>query len=444
MRSLVRMLVLLPLVVFAIPLGLLALVVYSWGPQRPKTVGIFHPYCSAGGGGERVLFCAVRSIPRDFRVVVYTGDADTAHIVQHCLDNFGPGSTPEQGRIQFVRLRLRFLVEAETWPRFTLIGQSLGSVLLGIEALFRAPTPTVFLDTMGYAFTYPAAWLVGSKVACYVHYPTISTDMLAKVSAKRNGSVTSNAAKYYYYLCFAALYRAVGHFAGLVMVNSTWTKNHIDSLWGIRSSLVFPPCLSEAAPARDIFARERVVVSLGQFRPEKNHELQLRAIHAYNAAHTDRLRLCMIGSCRHEQDEALVAALRVLAVRELGLEEGVDFEFLINCKRNVLEHKLATSLIGVHTMWNEHFGIGIVEMMHSGVLVVAHNSGGPKSDIITPHKDGLLAASVDEYAAAFHSLMALLPEERAAMQSRASESVKRFTEEGFAQAFASATSGVLF
>lgn len=25
-------------------------------------VGLFHPYCNAGGGGERVLWCVVRSI----------------------------------------------------------------------------------------------------------------------------------------------------------------------------------------------------------------------------------------------------------------------------------------------------------------------------------------------------------------------------------------------
>ena len=28
------------------------------------TVGFFHPYCNAGGGGERVLWCAVRSIQK--------------------------------------------------------------------------------------------------------------------------------------------------------------------------------------------------------------------------------------------------------------------------------------------------------------------------------------------------------------------------------------------
>jgi alpha-1,2-mannosyltransferase len=33
-------------------------------------------------------------------------------------------------------------------------------------------------------------------------------------------------------------------------------------------------------------------------------------------------------------------------------------------------------------MWNEHFGISVVEMMAAGLVVIAHNSGGPKMDII--------------------------------------------------------------
>ena len=36
-----------------------------------------------------------------------------------------------------------------------------------------------------YAFTFPVArWLAGSVVGCYVHYPTISTDMLDAVAAR--------------------------------------------------------------------------------------------------------------------------------------------------------------------------------------------------------------------------------------------------------------------
>eukprot|EP00729_Bicosta_minor_P029958 gene29958-13168_t len=44
-----------------------------------KTVGFFHPYCNAGGGGERVLWCAVNAIIGKYdnaHCVIYTGDID--------------------------------------------------------------------------------------------------------------------------------------------------------------------------------------------------------------------------------------------------------------------------------------------------------------------------------------------------------------------------------
>jgi alpha-1,2-mannosyltransferase len=65
-----------------------------------------------------------------------------------------------------------------------LIGQSLGSMVLAWEAL-SAVKPLLFIDTSGYAFTYVvASWIAGSFVACYTHYPTISSDMLARVRSR--------------------------------------------------------------------------------------------------------------------------------------------------------------------------------------------------------------------------------------------------------------------
>lgn len=84
------------------------------------------------------------------------------------------------GCLQVVRLQRRKWVEASTYPRFTLIGQSLGSMVLAWEALSEL-IPFLFVDTSGYAFTYVLARAAGSYVACYTHYPTISSDMLARV-----------------------------------------------------------------------------------------------------------------------------------------------------------------------------------------------------------------------------------------------------------------------
>lgn len=82
-------------------------------------------------------------------------------------------------------------IEESTYPRFTMIGQSLGSVYLAWEALCNF-TPSYYFDTSGYAFTYPLARMFGCKVICYTHYPTISTDMLSRVR-QRNSMYNNDA-----------------------------------------------------------------------------------------------------------------------------------------------------------------------------------------------------------------------------------------------------------
>lgn len=85
---------------------LFGLAVYLRLNRKSKTIGIFHPYCDAGGGGERVLFCAVKYLPKDWKIVIYTGDhADGKAILDRCKMRFGEGSTPldnEDGRISYV------------------------------------------------------------------------------------------------------------------------------------------------------------------------------------------------------------------------------------------------------------------------------------------------------------------------------------------------------
>lgn len=52
-------------------------------------------------------------------------------------------------------------------------------------------------------------------------------------------------------------------------------------------------------------------------------------------------------------------------------------------------------------MTDEHFGIGVVEMMSSGLFTIAHNSAGPKYDIIgggNGWATGGLATTAREYA----------------------------------------------
>jgi alpha-1,2-mannosyltransferase len=101
-------------------------------------------------------------------------------------------------------------------------------------------------------------------------------------------------------------------------------------------------------------------------------------------------------------------------------------------------------------MSTEHFGIGIVEMMAAGLIVIAHNSGGPKSDIVLPqHRkgtsncaamstNGFLASTVHEYAEQIHNILSMELEVMNTIRKNATESAKRFTDEVFAESFATA------
>jgi len=96
-------------------------------------------------------------------------------------------------------------------------------------------------------------------------------------------------------------------------------------------------------------------------------------------------------------------------------------------------------------MWMEHFGISIVESMAAGLIMIAHNSGGPKSDIIVPldgannknknKTTGFLASTADEYAERMHQVLSMDAREAAEIRRNARESAKRFTDEVFAESF---------
>lgn len=84
--------------------------------------------------------------------------------------------------------------------------------------------------------------------------------------------------------------------------------------------------------------------------------------------------------------------------RDLGIEHSVEFR--VNLSRNDLHQLFRESKVGIHTMRNEHFGIAVVELMAAGMVTIAHNSAGPKEDIIggCDKTIGFLANNEGDYA----------------------------------------------
>ncbi|CAL1681548.1 unnamed protein product [Lasius platythorax] len=425
--------------------------------QRGTVVGIFHPYCNAGGGGERVLWAAVQAIQNkypDVHIAIYTGDldADPEKILSRTEKAFNVKLRPN---IEFVYLHRRKWVEASMYPYFTLLGQSLGSVWLGIEALNSLP-PDIYIDTMGYAFTYPLfKYIGGCRVGSYTHYPTISTDMLRyiyrRIVAHNNRRIIArnpflSGAKILYYKLFAHLYGLVGSCAETVMVNSSWTEDHINSIWKcpLKTHRVYPPCSVEHLIKLPFLSDEEKggcirIVAIAQFRPEKNHPLMLRAMFELRSILKEeiweRVKLICIGSCRDAEDEARVKDMQDLA-KHLALDENVEFK--LNISFSELVSELQRGTIGLHTMWNEHFGISVVECMAAGLIMVAHASGGPRADIIETQAGsvtGFLAEDEGEYAKVLAYIIHMHPDERNAIRVAARSSVNRFSCQLFEKEF---------
>jgi len=419
------------------------------------SIGIFHPYCNAGGGGERVLWCAVRAIQSKYEnhhIFIYTGDnVNPDDMIINAKKRFNIELSAH--KIDFIYLNKRKLVEASMYPCFTLIGQSLGSMILGFEAIWKC-VPDVFIDTMGYSFTYPVfRYLGGCLIGCYVHYPTISTDMLNRVasrfSAYNNHSLISRSRvlsqlKVVYYRMFAALYGFVGRCAHTVMVNSSWTENHINQIWKvpIQTYKVYPPCdvkefLQLSVDSDPDSIR---IIAVAQFRPEKDHPLMIRSFYKLIDFLSDeekaRLKLVFVGSCRNEEDYQ-----RVEDYKRLCKHFNIDnyTEFYVNVEFEELKRLLEESTIGLHAMWNEHFGISIVECMAAGLIMVAHKSGGPAMDIIFQREGlapiGFLAADEMEYAYILKTIIRMNPESRQNIRQAARNSVARFSDETFDQEF---------
>ncbi|KAI7824987.1 hypothetical protein BX661DRAFT_185066 [Kickxella alabastrina] len=457
-------------------------------------IGFFHPFPNAGGGGERVLWTMIQALQTKYPFlvsIIYSGDQiPLGELLANVREKFGLEIRPET--IYVVELRSCWWV-VHRFRRLTLLLQSLGSVVLASEAL-HGFCPDVFVDTVGYAFAYPLVRLVGSgsiPVVAYTHYPTISSDMQTLVASREAGiandptvaaSLLLTQLKRLYYTLFAHMYAFAGSFAATIMTNSSWTHAHIIALFGNprMTRIVYPPCDTANLAGFALSPRVPAVVSLAQFRPEKNHEVQVRAFarlladcpqmaapkHWMMPADNDNLDfpvLVMIGGARNLADEARAETLRQLA-DSLGV--GRQVKVVVNAPWDNVLQWLRRGSVGLHTMRDEHFGINIVEMMAAGLLTIAHDSAGPKMDIVTPaircqdtgappllpdveqqerclregggsgFPVGMVARSVDEFAMMMRVALTASDTLREAMQCAARASVTaKFSEDAFRTAF---------
>lgn len=351
-------------------------------------IGIFHPFCNSGGGGERVLWEICKAIldkyesNKKFKIAIYTGDTDIKpeDIIERVKFKFGIDLDIK--KICFIYLKGRHRVEGKSWPVLTLLLQAISSIFLLKDAISKLP-PDCFIDTMGYPFVYPVMkFLYDIPIVSYTHYPIIQRDML---------SMNIPFLKRLYWLFLYSWYKFCGYSVDHSIVNSTWTKNHMDSIWKMTTnSIVYPPCLSAAdtSPLPTDHKKKWQCVLVAQYRPEKRHELAIKQYRKYldsfeGADINHALSLTFIGSIRSHDDKMFMEKLKYMAHKTLKIPDD-KLAFKVNLSYPELLHEIRDSQFGLNTMWNEHFGISVVEYFANNTIPLAHASAGPLLDILGP------------------------------------------------------------
>lgn len=233
-------------------------------------------------------------------------------------------------------------------------------------------------------------------------------------------------------------------------MNSSWTKSHIENLWKIpeRIRRVYPPCDTSALQELPLERPAEVpkIISVAQFRPEKAHSLQLEAFSLAVQRLNSELpkpKLQFVGSCRNKEDLDRLQALKDKS-RELSMDEYVEFHQDV-MYRDLIQ-LLGGAIAGLHSMIDEHFGISVVEYMAAGAIPIAHNSAGPKMDIVLDEDGqhtGFLASNRDEYADAILKILGMPQPERLMIAAAARKRAQRFSEQKFYEEFKAAIHSIV-
>jgi glycosyltransferase involved in cell wall biosynthesis len=158
------------------------------------------------------------------------------------------------------------------------------------------------------------------------------------------------------------------------LVNSQFIAERVLETHGI-PSLILPPPVPVPIVDTPWEQRSPSIVGLGRMDPIKRWHWAVETV--------DRLRerghqvgLTLIG---HADHAGVVGNLKALQATRPW------FRLLHDLSREELIAEVARHRYGIHTMFEEHFGIGPAELQRLGCLVFAHNSGGPR-EIVGNHE----------------------------------------------------------
>lgn len=222
----------------------------------------------------------------------------------------------------------------------------------------------------------------------YIHYPVLL------------GTVQSGAIYWKLYNWLVA--RKATLSAGkprLALANSHWTARLVKELYGIEAEVIHPPVDAEYYEY-DGRPKEKVIVTISRFTPEKNLHLLPRI--ALKLPDYDWYLVGTTGSTRSEKTVSNRVLKRVL--REVEKWRARNFHVFTDLSRRNLRELLQRANFYIHPPFPEHFGIAVVEAMAAGAIPIVYRDGGAWTDLVSRVSPELGYAEIEEVPSKVRSL----------------------------------------
>jgi glycosyltransferase involved in cell wall biosynthesis len=220
---------------------------------------------------------------------------------------------------------------------------------------------------------------VGRTALQYVHYPWRAwprPDYDLRWYHRPFGAL----AVYYALVQFISPASSASIARNLTLTNSAWTGRLYEHVYDAPWRVLHPPVAGVWTP-RPWDARDDAFVIVGRISPEKEIERAIRIVRSLDRP----IPLRVVGSIDDRRYH-----------RQLRRSAGPDVTFHVDVPREQLLDLLGRTRYGIHCMEEEHFGIAIAEMLHSGCIPFVRAGGGAVEIVPDPR----LTWSSDEEAVA--------------------------------------------
>lgn len=312
------------------------------------------------GGRNTVSLWMLEAIKNEYDVTVLTWDPVDFALIN---DFYGTDFKTTDFKVIVIsgwtRALMRWVPDPWEWQRFCILMRRCKKIQRDYDLLLSAHDETDF----------------GRAGIQYVHYPFQAGNWALEKTCRRAGGWLERIWKQVSIRLVP--WRIISGFSfdrmmkNQTLVNSNWTGQQYEQTYGPGLvKTVYPP-VEGKFPSIPWAEKENGFVCVGRFAEDKRIDKIITLLSRVRDEYPD-IRLHIVGTYSPWEDENAYYRL----IRQAAEDQGDWVQVHENLSRKDLIELVSRQRYGIHGKLEEHFGLGIAEMLMAGCIPFVPNGGG--------------------------------------------------------------------